>query len=114
MSTVVCLLTLDDGAVHRLCGPTVVGRSPVAGDADMIALLPGSELASKNHVRLEPVNQRVALVTDLATTNGTRVDVGSGWIEVVPHQPTHVTLPCRIECGGPIVRLESDPATGDD
>lgn len=113
MTAVVCLVTLDDGAIHRLAGPTVVGRSPVAQDADVIALLPGAELASKNHVRLEPVNRHVALVTDLATTNGTRVDVGSGWIDVAPNEPTHVTLPCRIECGGPIVRLESVEADHD-
>ena len=96
---------LSDGTERSLEGRTVIGREPDRADHVPLILPPGSMMASKNHVLVEPLDG-VVVVTDLATTNGTTVDVGNGAIPLRADEATHITAPCVLSCGEALVRIE--------
>ena len=100
---------LADGSEHALDAPTVIGREPDRGGFVPLVLPAGSVMASKNHVLVEPFaapDVDVVAVTDLATTNGTTVDVGNGEIGLRADETIHVTTPCVLSCGEALVRIE--------
>jgi hypothetical protein len=66
-------VTLDDGRVFPLRGPSLIGRDParLPGEieADVLAVPDETRTVSKTHVRLDPGSDAV-LVTDRHSTNG--------------------------------------------
>lgn len=61
-----------DGVVLAVAAPTLIGRAPQPSAGREVLALPGARSVSKTHALLEPVAGHVR-VTDLGSTNGTRV-----------------------------------------
>lgn len=84
-STSAWQIALDDGTRLVLTAPRVVlGRSP-AGDPDeqLLSVPDASRTLSKTHARLEHDGAAWHL-SDLNSTNGSRIAVAGGWSDVTP------------------------------
>lgn len=96
-----------------LVRPVVLGRDPVPDQARpgaaAISLEDPARSVSKTHARIEVVGDRVQ-VTDLASTNGTRVlTAGGASIELEPGHPAEVPSGATILLGEVAVRLDRAP-----
>ncbi|WP_026460553.1 RDD family protein [Schaalia suimastitidis] len=88
-------LVFDDGTRYDLVGRLLVGRDPVRVapylDAAMLAVSDSERSVSKTHFVLSVENGQV-IVTDLHSTNGTRLSSPSGTTRSLPPEtPTAVT-----------------------
>lgn len=100
-------ITLDDGTRLALTAPRIVlGRSPAGGpDEQCLAVPDTTRTLSKTHARLEYDGAGWHL-TDLNSTNGSRVAAASGWSGVAPG--IRVPLSGPFQLGDVGVRIESD------
>lgn len=96
-----------------LLRPVVLGRDPVADpaapDATAVPLADPARSVSKTHARVEVIDGRV-LVSDLASTNGTRVLTPDGAShEIVPGRAFEAPNGATLLLGEFAVRLDRAP-----
>lgn len=105
MSTAQLTFVLADGTRLAAAGPCVLGRAPTRDGFSAVAINDPERVTSKNHLTVRPVGVLCA-ITDLHSTNGSAVEVSGNWARLEPGEPTHATLPFRLDCGGVVLTVE--------
>lgn len=99
--------TGDDLAISE---PALLGRNPVAtGETKQVIALTDKKSISKTHARLEPLGDSL-LVTDLGSTNGTRVALPSQpkMALLRPATPTELPIGSKVAFGDQVFTLEAE------
>lgn len=90
---------LPDRAPIPLAASIVLGRDPLREPHMPVVLVDPTFSVSKNHATIERCDNATIIVTDLASTNGTAIRFHDSCVPLAAFEPTHVTIPCTIECG---------------
>ena len=108
------MLVLDDGAVFQLDRDYVIGRDPAldasvaVGKARPLRATDGAGTVSRTHARIQ-LDGWLVLVTDLGSTNGTRIRLPGQAADqaLTPRVPAALVPGSLIDLGGRQIRYES-------